>query len=97
MKDLFPEQYGLTGHELAATAMVKFYINEVGSKGKLKSIMGSEVDGAALANLIDKAAAYCAEQTQGSDAALLMQKVSGRLIVQNIGADMLEFLTDCCE
>lgn len=48
MKDLFPEQYGLTGHELAAAAMVKFYINEVGAKAELKNIMGSEVDGAAL-------------------------------------------------
>ena len=97
MKELFPEKYGLTGHELAAAAMVKFYINEVGSKGELKSIMGSEIDGAALADLIDKAAAYCAEQTKGGDAAVLMQKVSGRLIVQNISVDMLEFLTDCCE
>lgn len=34
MKDLFPEQYGLTGHELAAAAMVKFYINEVWRKGR---------------------------------------------------------------
>ena len=97
MKDLFPEQYGLTGHELAATAMMKFYINEVGANAELKNIIGSEVDGAALADLIDKAAAYCAEQTKGGDAAVLMQKVSGRLIVQNISVDMLEFLTDCCE
>ena len=79
--------------ELAAAVA----LNEVGSKGELKSIMGSEIDGAALADLIDKAAAYCAEQTKGGDAAVLMQKVSGRLIVQNISVDMLEFLTDCCE
>lgn len=94
MKDLFPEQYGLTGHELAAAAMVKFYINEVGAKVELKNIMGSEVDGAALADLIDKAAAYCVEQTKGSNAAALMQQVSGRMIVQNIGVRMLEFPTD---
>lgn len=94
MKDLFPEQYSLTGHELAAAAMVKFYINEVGAKGELKNIMGSEVDGAALANLIDRAAAYSAERTKGSDVEALMQKVSGRMIVQNISMEMLEFLTD---
>ena len=97
MKDLFPEQYGLTGHELAAAAMVKFYINEVGAKGKLKNIVGSEVDGAALADLIDRAAAYCAEQTKGNDVEALMQKVSGRMSVQNISMEMLEFLTDCCK
>ena len=94
MRDLFPERYGLTGHELAAAAMVKFYINEAGAKGELKNIMGDEVDGAALANLIDKATAYCVEQTKGSDAAILMQKVSGRMIVQNISVEMMEFLTD---
>ena len=97
MKDLFPEQYGLTGHELAAAAMVKFYINEIGVKVELKNIVGSEVDGAALADLIDRAAAYCAEQTKGSDAEALMQQVSGRMIVQNISMEMLEFLTDCCK
>lgn len=97
MKDLFPEQYGLTGQELAAAAMVKFYINEVGAKAELKNIVGSEVDGAALADLIDKAAAYCAEQTRGSEAAALMQKISGRIIVQNISVRMIGFLTDCCE
>lgn len=97
MKDLFPEQYGLTGHELAAAAMVKFYINEIGVKVELKNIVGSEVDGAALADLIDRAAAYCAEQTKGSDVEALMQKVSGRMIVQNISMEMLEFLTDCCK
>lgn len=95
MKGLFPEKYGLTGHELAAAAMVKFYINEVGAKDELKAIMGSEVDGAALADLIDRAAAYCVERTKGSDVAALMQKVSGRVIVQNIGVEMLEFLTEC--
>ena len=94
MKELFPEQYGLTGHELAAAAMVKFYINEVGAKTELKNIMGNEVDGAALADLIDKAAAYCAERTKGSDAEALMQKVSGRMIVQNISVRMIGFLTD---
>lgn len=97
MKDLFPEQYGLTGHELAAAAMVKFYINEVGANGELKNIMGSEVDGAALADLIDRAAVYCAERTKGSDVEVLMQRVSGRIIVQNISMEMLEFLTDCCK
>ena len=96
MKDLFPEMYGLTGHELAAAAMVKFYINEVGTKGELKNIVGSEVDGTALADLIDRAAAYCAERTTGSDVEALMQKVSGRIIVQSISMGMLEFLTDCC-
>ena len=94
MKDLFPEQYGLTGHELAAAAMVKFYINEVGAKGELKNIVGSEVDGAALADLIDKVAVYCAERTKGSDVEALMQKVSGKMIVQNISMEMLEFMTD---
>lgn len=97
MKDLFPEQHGLNGHELAAAAMVKFYINEVGAKDELENIMGSEVDGAALADLIDRAAAYCAERTKGSDVEALMQKVSGKGIVQNISVEMLEFLTDCCE
>lgn len=97
MKDLFPEQYGLTGRELAAAAMVKFYIKEVGAKAELKNIIGSEVDGATLADLIDRAAAYSAERTKGSDVAALMQKVSGRIIVQNISVEMLEFLTDCCK
>ena len=97
MKELFPEQYGLAGHELAATAMVKFYINEVGAKAELKNIIGSEVDGAALADLIDRAAAYCAEQNKGSDVEALMQKVSGRIIVQNISMEMLEFLMRLCE
>lgn len=97
MKDLFPEQYGLTGHELAAAAMVKFYINEVGAKAELKSIMGSEVDGAALADLFDRAAAYCVERTKGSNAAVLMQKVNGKGIVQNVSVEMLEFLMRLCE
>lgn len=97
MKDLFPEQYGLTGQELAAAAMVKFYINEAGAKGELKNIMGGKVDGAALADLIDRAAAYCAEWTKGSDVEALMQKVSGKVIVQNVSMEMLEFLTDCCK
>lgn len=74
MKELFPEQYGLAGHELAAAAMVKFYINEVGAKAELKNIIGSEVDGAALADLIDRAAAYCAERTKGSNVEALMQE-----------------------
>lgn len=39
MKELFSERHGLTGHELAAVAMVKFYINEVaGVKAELKDI-----------------------------------------------------------
>nr|DAE05121.1 MAG TPA: hypothetical protein [Siphoviridae sp. ctvNP11] len=97
MKDLFPEQYGLTGHELAAAAMVKFYINEVGAKAELKNIMGSEVDGAALADLFDRAAAYCVERTKGSNAAVLMQKVNGKGIVQNVSVEMLEFLMRLCE
>ena len=29
MKELIPEEYGLVGCELAAAAMVKYYINEV--------------------------------------------------------------------
>lgn len=97
MKELFPEQYGLAGHELAAAAMVKFYINEIDAKAELKNIIGSEVDGAALADLIDRAAAYCAERTKGSDVEALMQKVSGRMIVQNISMEMLEFLMRLCE
>lgn len=76
-------------------AMVKFYINEVtGAKSELKNIMGGEVDGAALADLIDKAAVYSAERTKGSKAVVLMQKVGGRMIVQNASVRMLEFLTD---
>lgn len=96
MKELFPEQYGLAGHELAAAAIVKFYINEIDAKAELKNIIGSEVDGAALADLIDRAVAYAAGRTKGSKAEKLMQKVSGRMIVQNISMEMLEFLTDCC-
>lgn len=72
MKELFPEQYGLAGHELAAAAMVKFYINEVGAKAELKNIIGSDVEA-------------------------LMQKVSDRMIVQNISMEMLEFLMRLCE
>lgn len=76
--------------------MVKFYINEVGAKEKLKGIVGSEVDGAALAALIDKAAAYCTEQAKWSEAAKLMQKVNGRIIVQDVSVRISEFLTDHC-
>lgn len=94
MKDLFPENYGLVGRELAAAAILKFYVNEIGAKDELKSIMGDEVDGAALAVLIDRAAAYCVEHTKGRDEAVLMQKVNGKGVVQNVSVEMLEFLTD---
>lgn len=59
--------------------------------------MGGEMDGAALADLIDGAAAHCIDQTQMSEASKLMRKVSGRVIVQNISRVMLNFLTNYCK
>ena len=54
--------------------------------------MGSEVDGAALADLIDKAAVYCAEQTKWSETSKLMRQVGGARVVQNVSVRLLEFL-----
>lgn len=51
----------------------------------------------ALADLFDRAAAYCVERTKGSNAAVLMQKVNGKGIVQNVSVEMLEFLMRLCE
>ena len=98
MKELFPEEYGLVGCELAAAAMVKYYINEVDVQMDLKKIMGdSVVDGDGLAALIDRAVEYCVERAQRSDAAELMCKVRGRRVVQEISVGMLEYLMDLCK
>ena len=60
MKGLLPEEYGLNGRELAAAAVVKFYVGEVdGTRKELEGIMGNgSVDGLALAAFIDRAVAY---------------------------------------
>ena len=60
MKELFPEEYGLTGRELAMAAVVKFYVSEVeGARAELEGIMSNDyVDGSALAAFIDQAVAY---------------------------------------
>lgn len=95
MKGLFPEEYGLAGRELAAAAVVKFYISEVDDARKeLECIMGNgSVDGLALADFIDRAVAYSKGQAQIEE----LQQIKGILIVQDIGVDLLDFLMDCCK
>lgn len=95
MKELFPEEYGLVGRELAAAAVVKFYVNEIdGARKELEGIMGNgSVDGLALVALIDRAVAY----SNGRAQIEVLQRVNGSLIVQDIGVDLLEFLMDCCK
>lgn len=95
MKGLFPEEYGLTGRELAAAAVVKFYVGEVdGARKELEGIMcNGSVDGLALAAFIDRAVAYSKGRAQIEE----LQQVKGSLIVQDIGVDLLDFLMDCCK
>ena len=95
MKGLFPEEYGLVGRELAAAAVVKFYVGEVeGARAELKGIMGNgSIDGLALADFIDRAVAYSKGRAQIAE----LQQVKGDLIVQDIGVDLLDFLMDCCK
>ena len=95
MRGLLPEEYGLTGRELAAAAVVKFYVGEVdGTRKELEGIMGNgSVDGLALAAFIDRAVAYSSGQAQIDD----LQQVKGDLIVQDIGVDLLDFFMDCCK
>lgn len=95
MKGLFPEEYGLTGRELAAAAVVKFYIGEIeGARAELEGIMGNcSVDGLALAAFIDRAVAYSKGRAQIEE----LQLVKGILIMQDISVDLLDFLMDCCK
>lgn len=95
MRGLFPEEYGLTGRELAAAAVVKFYVGEVdGTRKELEGIMGNgSVDGLALAAFIDQAVAYSNGRAQIEE----LQRVNGSLIVQDISEDLLDFLMDCCK
>lgn len=96
MRELIPEEYGLTGRELAAAAVVRFYIGDVDSASKeLEGIMGNgSVDGLALADFIDRAVAYSKGQAQIAE---LIRRVKGTLIVQDISVDLLDFLIDCCK
>lgn len=95
MKGLFPEEYGLFGRELAAAAVVKFYVGKVEwARAELETIMGNgSVDGLALAGFIDRAVAYSKGRAQIEE---LMQ-VKGVLIVQDISVDLLDFFMDCCK
>lgn len=95
MKGLFPEEYGLTDRELAAAAVVKFYVGEVdGTRKELEGIMGNgSVDGLALADFIDRAVAYSNGRAQIEE----LQRVNGSLIVRDISVDLLDFLMDCCK
>lgn len=95
MKGLFPEEYGLTGRELAAAAVVKFYIGEIeGARAELEGIMGNcSVDGLALAAFIDRAVAYSKGRAQIEE----LQLVKGILIMQDISVDLFDFLMDCCK
>lgn len=95
MRGLFPEEYGLTGRELAAAAVVKFYVGEVeGTRAELEAVMDNgSVDGSALAAFIDRAVAYSKGQAQIAE----LQQVKGSLTVQDIGVDLLDFLMDCCK
>lgn len=95
MKGLFPEEYGLTGRELAVAAVVKFYIGEIeGARAELEGIMGNcSVDGLALAAFIDRAVAYSKGRAQIEE----LQLVKGILIMQDISVDLFDFLMDCCK
>lgn len=95
MKELFPEEYGLTGRELAAAAVVKFYIGEIeGARAELEGIMGNcSVDGLALAAFIDRAVAYSKGRAQIEE----LQQVKDILIMQDISVDLFDFLMDCCK
>lgn len=95
MKGMYPEEYGLTGRELAAAAVVKFYVGEVeGTRAELEAVMDNgSVDGPALADFIDRAVDYCKGRAQIPE----LQQVKGALIVQDIGVDLLDFLMDCCK
>ena len=95
MKGMYPEEYGLTGREMAAVATVKFYVGEVeGTRAELETIMDNgSVDGPALADFIDRAVDYCKGRAQIPE----LQQVKGALIVQDIGVDLLDFLMDCCK
>ena len=95
MKGLFPEEYGLTGRELAAAAVVKFYIGEIeGARAELEGIMGNcSVDGLALAAFIDRAVAYSKGRAQIEE----LQLVKGILIMQDISVDLFDFLMDYCK
>ena len=96
MKGLFPEEYGLVGRELAAAAVVKFYVGEVeGTRVELEAVMyNGSVDGPALAAFIDRAVAYSKSRAQINE---LIRQVKGTLIVQNISVNLLNFLMDCRE
>lgn len=95
MKELFPEEYGLTGRELAAAAVVKFYVGEVeGTRAELEAVMDNgSVDGPALAAFIDRAVDYGIDKARINE----LQQVKGTLIVQDISVDLLDFLMDCRE
>ena len=95
MKGMYPEEYGLTGRELAAAAVVKFYIGDVdGARKELEGIMGNgSVDGLALTAFIDRAVDYSIGRARINE----LQQVKGSLIVQNISVDLLDFLMDCCK
>ena len=95
MKELFPEEYGLTGRELAAAAVVKFYIGEIeGARAELEGIMDNgSVDGPALAAFIDRTVAYSIGKARINE----LQQLKGTLIVQDISVDLLNFLMDCCK
>ena len=96
MKGLFPEEYGLTGRELSAAAVVKFYIGDVdGARKELEGIMGNgSVDGLALTAFIARAVAYSKGKAQIAEP---IRRVKGTLIVQDISVDLLDFLMDCCK
>ena len=96
MKGMYPEEYGLTGRELAAAAVVKFYVGEVeGTRAELEAVTDNgSVDGPALAAFIDRAVDYSKGRAQIEE---LVRRVKGTLIVQDIGVDLLDFLMDCCK
>lgn len=95
MRELIPEEYGLVGRELAAAAVVKFYVGEVeGARVELEGIMDNgSVDGPALAAFIDRAVAYSIGKARINE----LQQLKGTLIVQDIGVGLLDFLMDCRE
>ena len=79
----------MVGRELAAAAVVKFYVEEVeGTRAELEAVMDNgSVNGPALTAFIDRAVAYSKSRAQINN----LQQLKGTLIVQDIGVGLLDF------
>lgn len=102
MKDLFPEQYGLTGHELAAAAMVKQYVMDNGMSDLAQAFDGNTVDAARLVHLIEKAKPHALAAIRQSSLnaevetrlAQAIESVKGSRVTGDINPKFLGFLED---